>query len=66
MPKVNGLLLVAVLGLTVLFGSSSALASAYGIAVTGTMMVTSLLAFPVLPPVWRWPVVAVLAILARC
>ena len=64
MPKVNGLLLLAVLGLTVLFGSSSALASAYGIAVTGTMMVTSLLAFPVLHRVWRWPVVAVIAILA--
>ena len=64
MPKVNGLLLVAVLGLTVLFGSSSALASAYGIAVTGTMMVTSLLAFPVLRRVWRWPLVAVVAILA--
>ena len=64
MPKVNGLLLLVVLGLTVLFGSSSALASAYGIAVTGTMMVTSLLAFPVLHRVWRWPVVAVIAILA--
>ena len=64
MPKVNGLLLVAVLGLTVLFGSSSALAGAYGIAVTGTMIVTSLLAFPVLRWVWRWPLTAVVAILA--
>ena len=56
MPKVNGLLLVAVLGLTVLFGSSSALASAYGIAVTGAMVV-DLAAWPswCFRLVWRWP-----------
>lgn len=64
MPKVNWLLLVAVIGLALLFGSSSALASAYGIAVTGTMIVTSLLAFPVMRRVWRWPLAAVLAVLA--
>ena len=63
MPKVNGLLLAAVLGLTVLFGSSSALASAYGIAVTGAMVVDSLLAFMVFRLVWRWPLAAVLAVL---
>ena len=40
MPRVNVLLLVGVLLLVVLFRSSSALASAYGIAVTGTMVVT--------------------------
>ena len=41
MPRVNTLLLVGVLLLVVLFRSSSALASAYGIAVTGTMVVTA-------------------------
>ena len=40
MPRVNALLLVGVLLLVMLFRSSSALASAYGIAVTGTMVVT--------------------------
>ena len=40
-PAVNWLLLVAVLLLVVIFKSSTALASAYGIAVTGTMVVTS-------------------------
>ena len=39
MPRVNALLLVGVLLLVLLFRSSSALASAYGIAVTGTMVV---------------------------
>ena len=47
MPRVNWMLLVAVLGLVFIFESSSALASAYGIAVTGTMVITSLLAFVV-------------------
>ena len=40
MPRVNTLLLIGVVLLVVLFRSSSALASAYGIAVTGTMVVT--------------------------
>jgi KUP system potassium uptake protein len=40
--------------LVVLFRSSSALASAYGIAVTGTMVVTGILAFIVIWKVWRW------------
>ncbi len=47
MPRVNWMLLAAVLLLVLSFRSSSALASAYGIAVTGTMVVTSLLAFVV-------------------
>ncbi|HWF77598.1 MAG TPA: KUP/HAK/KT family potassium transporter, partial [Caulobacteraceae bacterium] len=41
MPRVNLLLLIGVVLLVVLFRSSSALASAYGIAVTGTMVVTA-------------------------
>jgi KUP system potassium uptake protein len=53
-PKVNILLLLAVILLVVLFRSSSALASAYGIAVTGTMVVTGILAFIVIWKVWRW------------
>src|SRR5437764_1958043 len=54
MPKVNTLLLIGVLLLVMLCRSSSALASAYGIAVTGTMVVTSMMAFVVIWKVWRW------------
>jgi KUP system potassium uptake protein len=58
MPRVNTLLLIGVLLLVFLFRSSSALASAYGIAVTGTMVATSMLAFLVIWKVWRWSAVA--------
>jgi KUP system potassium uptake protein len=61
-PQVNWLLLVAVLGLVLGFGSSSALASAYGLAVTGTMATTTLLAAATAIGVWRWgwaPTIAV-------
>ena len=54
MPRVNWLLLVGVVLLVLLFRSSSALASAYGIAVTGTMVVTALLAYVVINKVWGW------------
>ncbi len=64
MPRVNSLLLVGVLLLVALFRSSSALASAYGIAVTGTMVVTAMMAFVVIWKVWRWPVVAAAALIA--
>ncbi|WP_298018056.1 potassium transporter Kup [uncultured Castellaniella sp.] len=49
LPRVNWLLLLAVLVLTLAFRSSDSLAHAYGFAVTGTMLMTSLLAFAVLP-----------------
>src|SRR6266536_2559875 len=54
MPRVNALLLSGVLALVMLFGSSSALASAYGIAVTGTMVVTAMMAFIVIWKNWKW------------
>jgi KUP system potassium uptake protein len=56
MPRVNTLLLLGVLLLVVVFESSSARASAYGIAVTGTMVVTAMMAFVVMWKVWKWPV----------
>ena len=64
MPRVNTLLLMGVVLLVVLFRSSSALASAYGIAVTGTMVVTATLAFIVMWKVWRWPVFLAAAVMA--
>jgi KUP system potassium uptake protein len=53
--RVNKLLLFGVILLVIAFRSSSALASAYGIAVTGTMVVTTALAFIVVRRAWRWP-----------
>ncbi|WP_280154637.1 potassium transporter Kup [Piscinibacter sp. XHJ-5] len=55
MPEVNRALLVAVLAATVGFGSSSALGAAYGIAVTGTMLITTLLTFFVVRHAWGYP-----------
>jgi KUP system potassium uptake protein len=63
MPRVNWLMLIGVLLLVLLFRSSSALASAYGIAVTGTMVVTALMAIVVIRKVWRWPLVGALALI---
>jgi KUP system potassium uptake protein len=64
MPAVNELLLAGVLFLVLMFRSSSALASAYGIAVTGTMVVTAILAFIVIWKVWQWPMVAAAVVIA--
>jgi KUP system potassium uptake protein len=55
-PRVNRTLLMGVLLLVAMFKSSSALASAYGIAVTASMVVDSMLAFVVLWRLWKWPV----------
>src|SRR5262249_34665564 len=55
-PRVNRLLLIGVLLLVVFFKTSSSLGSAYGIAVTGTMVVTTALAFVVVWKCWRWPI----------
>ena len=63
MPRVNTLLLVGVLLLVALFRSSSALASAYGIAVTGTMVVTAIMAIIVVWRVWQWPLIGALALM---
>jgi KUP system potassium uptake protein len=61
MPAVNWLLLVSVLLAVVGFGSSSALASAYGIAVTFTMLITTLLTFFVVRHGWGYPLPVALA-----
>ena len=64
MPRINALLLVGVLLLVGLFRSSSALASAYGISVTGTMVVTASMAFIVFWKGWRWSMWAAAALIA--
>jgi KUP system potassium uptake protein len=63
-PRVNLLLLVFVLLLVALFQSSSALASAYGIAVTGTMVVTGIMGFIVIWKAWQWHPLAAAALIA--
>src|SRR6476620_8790572 len=55
-PVVNWALFVGTLSLVVLFGSSSNLAAAYGIAVSGTMVMTTLLIYVVARHRWHWPV----------
>jgi KUP system potassium uptake protein len=55
LPGVNWLLYVAIVGVVLGFGSSASLAAAYGIAVTGTMTTTSVLAYVVTRRLWRWP-----------
>ena len=62
-PRVNWLLLIAVLLLVAIFKTSSALAAAYGVAVTATMITTSLMAFFVFWKRWQWPVWRVAALL---
>jgi KUP system potassium uptake protein len=59
-PEVNWMLMVACVALVLAFGSSSALAAAYGIAVTGTMTITSFLFFRVAFRNWGWSLGAAL------
>ena len=53
-PAVNWAQLVGVVALVLAFKSSTNLAAAYGIAVTGTMLVTSLLVFVLALRAWKW------------
>ncbi|MBA2934962.1 potassium transporter Kup [Sphingomonas sp. CGMCC 1.13654] len=53
-PLVNWLLLIFVLMLVLTFKSSGNLASAYGIAVTGTMVITSLMVGILVFTIWKW------------
>ncbi|NEV01609.1 potassium transporter Kup, partial [Bradyrhizobium uaiense] len=64
MPRINRFLFIAVIVLVLMFRSSSALASAYGISVTGTMVVTAMMGFVVIWKVWRWSPIAAAALVA--
>ena len=61
-PQINWLLAVAVIGLVLGFRSSDALANAYGIAVAGDMLVTTVLVSVVALGVWGWPTAAVVVV----
>ncbi len=62
MPQVNIMLAIGVVLLVAIFKTSGSLAMAYGIAVSGTMAVTTSLAFLVMWKLWRWPLIGALAI----
>jgi KUP system potassium uptake protein len=57
-PQVNRLLLVATIAIVLAFGSSSKLAAAYGVAVTSTMLIATVLFFAVARYRWHWPLIA--------
>lgn len=63
LPRVNWTLMVIVLSLVLLFESSDALASAYGIAVTGAMLIDSMLGFVVFRNLWKWPLLLCIAVM---
>jgi KUP system potassium uptake protein len=57
-PQINTLLMLAVLAVVAYFRTSDALSNAYGLAVTGTMVVTTTLAFVVERRLWKWTLAA--------
>ncbi|NRP74921.1 Low affinity potassium transport system protein kup [Ensifer psoraleae] len=63
LPLVNTALLTGVLVLIFLFGSSESLATAYGISVTGAMVMTTVLAFEFARHRWGWSVFTAIAVL---
>ncbi len=58
MPQINSILFILVVLLVLVFGSSSALSAAYGISVSGVMLVTATLIGIVMWRVWKWHIVA--------
>ena len=62
LPAVNWLLMVVTLALAMGFGSSSSLAAAYGIAVSATMLATTVLLCIAMREIWNWPLPAVIMV----
>ncbi|WP_435168142.1 potassium transporter Kup [Falsirhodobacter sp. 1013] len=62
-PRINFILAVGVIVLVLVFQSSSELASAYGIAVSGDMVITSVLAIILFRKGWRWPLAGVIGLM---
>lgn len=63
---VNWSLMVGVILLVLGFESSGALASAYGVAVTGTMLCTTILVSSVMLMLWKWPPILAVPVLLGC
>ncbi len=64
LPFINWGLLIGIVALVIGFESSSNLAAAYGIAVTGTMAIDTILAFVVVSTLWGWNWTAAVAIMS--
>ncbi len=64
LPRINLILMIGVMGLVIGFRSSGNLAAAYGIAVTGNMVITTLLAGIVFYNMWGWSKIKVVAVVA--
>jgi KUP system potassium uptake protein len=62
LPTANWLLMIVTLGLAIGFGSSSSLAAAYGIAVSATMLATTVLLSIAMREIWSWPLPVVIVI----
>jgi KUP system potassium uptake protein len=60
LPDVNALMMVAAIALTLYFKNSDSLADAYGIAVTGTMLITSVVFYFISRWIWEWSVMKAL------
>ena len=65
-PEVNKALAVGCILIVLLFKSSDALGAAYGVAVTGTMVITTMLFYVVAKSRWNWPPLAASAALTWC
>jgi KUP system potassium uptake protein len=63
-PEINTMMMWACIGLVLAFRESSRLAGAYGIAVTATMGITSVIYFVVLTRTWKWPLFKALPLVA--
>jgi KUP system potassium uptake protein len=63
-PAANWLLMTGTLLTVVLFRSSDSLAAAYGIAVSGTMLITTILLYRVAVARWKWPPVVAIPVIA--
>ena len=63
-PSVNWVLMIAAIGLVVGFGKSEKLASAYGVAVTTTMVITTLIAYVLTRERWGWSMSLAFAVTA--
>ncbi|MDR3506769.1 MAG: potassium transporter Kup [Caulobacteraceae bacterium] len=64
LPQINTMLLIGVIVLIAVFKSSDSLGNAYGLAVTGTMAVTTSLAFIVVYRGWKWPLLGAAAMIS--
>ncbi len=58
-PQINHILMIATIGLVIGFRTSNNLAGAYGVAVSTTMVITTILAFTSLHRIWKWNTVIV-------